>query len=135
MKTFEQLKESKDLKVKDWFIKSIYEKMPSYYNIVGDPKVEFVISKESEKAVEAIYDIETVDGEYSKTFKTWIPKACFESYSDYESAKIERFEDGKKRYEAMINFCKENNIKGVRNGFRKETILSKIKSAGLSYNY
>ena len=58
-----------------------------------------------------------------------------EEYEKNEQEKETRFEEGCKKYEQLIAFCKDNGVKGVRNGMRKETILNKISNVGLVYQY
>lgn len=64
-----------------------------------------------------------------------------EEYSAEQKAFAERqeeiekhFKEGCEAYEALLKFAKENNVKGVRKGMKKETILNKIHDAGLEYN-
>ena len=132
--TFEELKAREDLKVKDWFDCKV-----SYpFKASSNWRKEFDIVKESEKAVLIEICIESRDGEWDGLSNVWVPKSCFESLEEYEKneqEKEKRFEEGCKKYEQLIAFCKDNGIKGVRNGMRKETILNKILNLGLVYQY
>lgn len=131
MKTYEELKQNNDLKVKDWFTYSA-----SYgYGRNSDWREDFAIEKETEKAVLISFEVVRLDGEAEKDEKVWVPKSCFESYREYHERKDKAFEEGCNRYNKLIAFCKENKIKGARVGLRVSTLLEKIENAGLSYNY
>lgn len=130
MKTFEELKESHDLKVKDWVsIELLHWQKPS--GGYDHWRTDFYILRETEKAVQIEIDIESLDCEWEGTSKHWIPKSGFESRLEYEQREEERFQNGKDKYEKLINFCKENNVKGCRVGMRKDTLLCKIEDLGL----
>lgn len=132
MKTFEELKNTNDLKVKDWFECNI-----NYpYSASENWRTEFYIVKESEKAVCINIDIHSCDGEWDGTRNVWVPKSCFESLKDYEEREAkaeERYDAACKRYNELVAFCKENKIKGARSGLRKDTLLAKVAEAGLSF--
>ena len=132
--TFEELKVREDLKVKDWFNCNLdYRVRPT-----SDWRKDFAIVKESEKAVLIEICVESRDGEWDGLRNVWVPKSCFESLEEYEKheqEKEERFQEGCKKYGQLIAFCKDNGIKGIRSGMRKETILNKILNAGLVYQY
>lgn len=136
MNLFEKLRKKNDLKVVDWFDFQI-----NYPYFIASDRSEVIICKESEKAVQIVITIETVDGEYEFARKAWVPKACFESASAYEEKKAQAeakrevaFEEGCKRYEALISFCKANHVKGARVGLRTATLLKLIEKSGLTYN-
>lgn len=97
---------------------------------------------ETEKAWKMVFDTESLDGEHDVSFTSWVPKSVAETKKEYEKRvdkeireSEKRYEKGKKRYAKMIEFAKSNGVKGVRIGLRKETILEKIKKAGLKYKY
>ena len=116
-----------ELRVKQWFIDKNFTPEERYAESVSDKE----IVRETEKAVliKFVSDF--------GTFTKWIPKSCLMTEEDYrierekEEKRIARFEKGKKRYEKLVEFAKANNVKGVRVGWRKETIINKIKNAGL----
>lgn len=43
-----------------------------------------------------------------------------------------RFEEGCKKYEELLKFAKAN-LKGIRKGMRKDTIIKKLNDAGIEY--
>ena len=55
----------------------------------------------------------------------------FKKEEERQEKRIKRFEEGQRKYNELIEFAKENKVKGVRVGWRKETIINKIKDAGL----
>lgn len=131
----EAWKESREIKavyIKEWFLNRIelgYGKRPLTYHLCN-------IIKETEKAY--LLEIEwcTVDGEYDGFSNRWIPKSCtltVDEQIEIEEKQEKAFEDGCKRYEKLLKFAKENDVKGVRKGLRKETILKKIEDAGLVF--
>lgn len=130
--TYEELKKANDLKVKDWFECEIsYPFRPAY-----DWREEFDIVKETEKAVMINIQVVLANGDDGYDRNVWVPKKCFESYSEYkarEEKADERYEEGCAKYEKLVAFCKENKIKGARSGLRKDTLLAKVAEAGLSY--
>lgn len=131
----EAWKESREIKevyIKDWFINRI--ELGYGKRAFNDQLCRII--KETEKAY--LLDVEwfTVDGEYDGSTYKWVPKSCtltMKEHADIEERQEKAFEDGCRRYENLINFAKNNNVKGVRIGLRKETILKKIKDAGLEY--
>ena len=132
MKNYEELKKNNDLKVADWFNPT------SKYPLAGDFRTDFEISRETEKAVLIKTTAYTRDYEDDFEYEVWIPKSCFESRSEYYE-KIRKYDEalakGAERYEKLLTFAKDNGVKGVRKFMRAETILNKIKDAGLVYNY
>lgn len=134
--TYEELKNTNDIKVKDWFQCDVSYPFSAY----DDWRTNFGIVRETEKAVLINIGIYLTSGEWDGTRNVWVPKSCFESAKEYEKAqeqleekRQQNYEDGCKKYEKLIAFCKENNVKGARNGMRKDTLLKKVQEAGLSY--
>lgn len=131
MKTYEELKNTNDLKVKDWFNCSI-----SYPFFAAENwRTEFMIVKETEKAVCINIDVYLANGD-NYTRDVWVPKKCFESYEEYkerEAKAEERYEAACSRYDELVAFCKANGIKGARSGMRKDTLLAKVSAAGLAF--
>lgn len=118
--------------IKEWFLNKM--EIPHY--AIPNQKVD--ILKETEKAYYILMNTETKDGENDINLHFWVPKKCTmteEEYQEEESNYIERRIEGEKRYNALIEFCKANNIKGARVGLRKETLMKKIEAAGLTYTY
>jgi len=122
------LEENKvELKVKQWFIDKNFTPEKRYAASVSD----LTIIKETEKAV--FIEFASDFGKFNK----WVPKSCLmtpeeieiERQKEIERAK--RFEEGKRKYNELIKFAKNNGVKHVRVGLRKETIINKIKEAGL----
>ena len=118
--------------VADWFRFDLpeYATQPSWVRIVEESA--------SGKAWKVDIETETKDGERDLHFTKFIPKAAVKTESQVraeEKQAQKRFESGAKRYNAMVEFAKSNGVKGVRVGLRKETILEKIRKAGLSYKY
>lgn len=132
-----------DLKVKDWFLDKV--DLPPYAMAAYTSELAhggFTVMKTTEKAVRVNFNIESSSGEHTLNLTRWIPKSAMESKTAYkkaEKAKLQKanksFNDGKKKYEKMLSYAKQNNVKGVRSGMRKETILKKLKDAGHNYEY
>ena len=123
-----EIKEEKvELQVKQWFINKNFTQDERYVASVSD----LGINKETEKAV--LINFVSDFGSFAK----WIPKSCLMTAEDFRIEKekqdyrYERFVEGEKKYNELVKFAKENKVKGVRVGFRKETIINKIKDAGL----
>lgn len=114
--------------IREWFIEK---------NLFGrDASVArygtLTIIKETEKA--AYVSVIAADGDFTK----WIPKSVICSKEEYEAEKeaIDKkinnaYENGKKRYEQLLDFAKSNNVKGVRVGLTRQTIISKIKEMNI----
>lgn len=106
--------------------------IPSY----AVPMAEVKVVKETEKAYLVDMDTETIGGEKDLYLQVWVPKKCTMTKEEYFEEKrrcVEVFENGKKMYAALVDFCKKNNIKGARVGLRKETLLKKVHEAGLEF--
>lgn len=116
----------------DWF----KFELPNY---AAQPySVRIIEESTSGKAYKVDIDTDTIDGERDLHYTKYIPKSAVITKAQREEQlqrEKARFEQGKQRYSEMLKFAKEHNVKGVREGLRKETILNKIKQAGLEYNY
>lgn len=120
-------KEEEELEIKSWFVLKNFTSEERYAESVSDKE----IVRKTEKAVliKFVSDF--------GTFTKWIPKSCLMTEEDFriererEEKRIARFEEGQRKYKELVKFAKENKVKGVRIGFRKETIINKIKDAGL----
>lgn len=119
--------------IKDWFLDKL--ELP-YYAMKPTWKVQII--EEREKAYKVSIDTETLDGERDLHYTKFVPKSVVETQSQRKKAEKEsrkRYETGKQKYDKMIAFAKEHEIKGVRVGLKKETILEKIRKAGFDYKY
>lgn len=123
----EEKNNTKEIEIKSWFVLKNFTPEERYAESVSDKE----IVRETEKAVliKFVSDF--------GTFTKWIPKTCLMTEEDYrierekEEKRIARFEEGKIKYEKLVEFAKENKVKGIRIGLRKQTIINKIKDAGL----
>lgn len=106
-----------NISIKSWFLNKNFDSNERYAISVS----ELGIAKETEKAVfiKATSDYGVI--------KFWCPKSCLTTHE--EEAKV--IENKINRYETLINWCKANNVKGVRFKMRVETIKAKIEAAGL----
>lgn len=120
-------KEEEELEIKSWFVLKNFTSEERYAESVSDKE----IVRETEKAV--LIKFVSDFGIFTK----WIPKSCLMTEEDFriekekEERRIARFKEGQRKYEELVKFAKENNVKGIRIGWRKETIVNKIKDAGL----
>ena len=115
---------SEHIVIKSWFLAKNFTEGERYAISVSDLAIE----KETEKAV---FIRATSDYGF---IKFWCPKSCITTIEE----KIALLEEENRKYEEKIHkygkliiWCKENNVKGVRNKMRVETIKAKIKKAGL----
>jgi hypothetical protein len=118
--------------VADWFKFDL----PEY--AMQPRRVRILEESASRKAWKVDIDTETKDGERGLYYTKFIPKAAVKTKGqvEFEQKQAQKnFESGAKRYNKMIEFAKAHGVKGVRVGLRKETILEKIKKAGLKYKY
>lgn len=118
-----------ELRIKNWFVKKI--EVPYGFHLVN---YIMQTEKETEKALYVAMEIVSNDGECERIFRTWVPKACVQTEEEYQAeveAEIARFEAGKDRYNRLVEWAKMHGVKGIRVGLRKDTILAKIKDAGL----
>lgn len=118
--------------IAEWF----HLDLPDY--AIRPSEAEIIGESASGKAWKVWVETETLDGERDLHFTKYMPKAAARSPSEQLKAEADaekRYRAGQKRYEKMIDFAKKNGIKGVRVGMRKETILARIKKAGLNYKY
>ena len=70
MKTYEELKNTNDLKVVDWFTPNTTE------NLVEEWRENFMIARETEKAVQLTVDAYKWNYD-EKVVTVWVPKKCF----------------------------------------------------------
>lgn len=128
--------EDSDLKVKDWFLRKI--NTPDYAMDASLSELRYGgirVLENRPKAIKAGFTVETLDGEHDIHLSRWIPKSALESRRKYEVEAEARYRNYQNKYSAAIEFAKKNNIKGVRRGLKKATILRKIKENGLDYEW
>lgn len=106
--------------VKDWFLCKTLTEQERYAFKTGHS----YISKETEKAV--LIKCDTKYGALS----FWCPKKCLKTANEKELL-VKNFESGLKYNELLVAFAKKHGVKGVRKGFRTQTIIEKIQEAGL----
>lgn len=59
-------------------------------------------------------------------FEFWAPKSSF-AQSVQERAKVgQKRETAMEKYEKLVAFCKEQKVKGARNGMKKWTLVDKM---------
>ena len=95
---------------------------------------ELTVEKETEKAYYGTVEVDSVDGEYEKTIHVWVPKKCTMTIAEAraEDEREEKAINSGIEYNAiLVEFAKNNGVKGVRKGFRTATLIEKIKAAGL----
>ena len=114
--------------VKEWFLRKNLTSEQMYAYRVGDGAY---ISKETEKAV--LIKNDTDFG----TVSFWCPKSCLMTKEDVEKEEERReklnkaCESGLAYNEKLVAFAKEHGVKGIRIGLRTQTLIDKIKKAGL----
>lgn len=121
-----------EVHVASWFRFDLpdYAIQPSMVQIIGESA--------SGKAWKVDISTETADGERDLYYTRYIPKKAVKTNYQLEKEWFQsekNLKKGEKKYNKMIEFAKANGVKGVRVGLRKETILEKIKKAGLKYKY
>lgn len=118
------------MKIKDWKLDEIKRDMNGGFleEING-------IVKETEKA----YCLSITWGYTSnlnRTTNVWVPKSATMTDEEYQAelnAQAERFNEGCKRYEDLVQFAKAHGIKGIRVGMRAATIRAKLAEAGIEF--
>lgn len=114
------------MKVKDWFLAKTLNSNQQFIVSVAD---DIWVSRETEKAVLLI-----ADSDYGK-IQFWCPKKCVVTDEEYQAereAEIAKVKAGGERLAKLVEWAKENGVKGVRKGMRKVTVLKKIQEAGLA---
>lgn len=107
--------------VKEWFLNKALNNNERFAFRVGDGAF---IARETEKAV--LVKNMTDWGMVS----FWCPKSCLLTKEDIEREE-KAFENGLKYNESLVEYAKNNGVKGVRIGMRTNTLIEKIKNAGL----
>lgn len=62
------------------------------------------------------------------TIKSWVPKSCLVTDEDRE-ARVKAADEAAARYDALLDECKAAGIKGVRRGWRIETMRQRLAEA------
>lgn len=134
--TFPDLEIGSEIHIQDWF------KYDNPHYAFRRDSGQIVGESDSGKAWKVGIHTETVDGERDIYIERWMPKKAVISNEQYyyereqwELKREKAFKKGEKKYSKMIDFAKQNNVKGVRVGMKKETVLEKIRKAGLNYKY
>lgn len=134
---------AKQIFVKKWFQSKMTNNLSFPNRMATDKKLTVV--RETEKAY--LVDVYTygLGVDWDGYVSVWVPKSCVQSdeeraAEDAKEAQREteqeaRYNNGCEKYAKLIEWCKANNVKGVRSGLRKETIMNKIAAAGLVYEY
>ena len=115
--------------VKEWIVRKNLNEQEAY--AISEIGFEADTIRETEKAYYLLFDTN-----YGY-IRMWAPKSqCYDEEAKREMEKEEerRFEEGCKRYEKLLSFCKENGLR-VRKGMRKATLLKKVEEAGLKFEY
>lgn len=92
------------------------------YYAVKEIGFECEIVKETEKACNVVFKTN-----YGRIYM-WTPKSQMETQADKDAS----WNAACNRYEAVLNFAKENGLK-VRKGMKLNTIKAKIAEAGLTF--
>jgi hypothetical protein len=108
------------MRIKEWFLVKNYSQNERYAISVAHATIE----KESEKAIFVKFESEFGN------IKSWIPKSCIMTDEEIK-AEIEVKKEIINKYESLIQWSKDNGVKGVRKMMKKSTLLKKIKDAGL----
>jgi hypothetical protein len=124
--------ETQRLVIKDWYS----SKMEAMGNFT--PTKYFTdsqIIRVTEKAMLVMLEYDC-HGIAEKHFETWIPKFVILTEDEYKAeaaTEKDRYQSGCESYAELVAWAKANGVKGVRNKMRRETIMAKIKEAGLTY--
>ncbi len=113
--------------VKNWFINKNFNSQEAYIINLACNSKEFIILKETEKAVFIQFNSDF------GSLKSWFPKSTLKTEEDVKEEE-KSFLKGINRYQKALEFAKANNLK-VRNKMKLATILEKINQAGLKFEY
>lgn len=112
------------MSIKSWFLSKNFNQNEQYIikcAIIGG---ELSIERETEKAI--LFKANSDWG----TLKFWCPKSCL-----IEASEIEEIAPASSKgleYNALlVEYGKQNKIKGIRKGLKTSTLLKKIREAGL----
>jgi hypothetical protein len=107
------------------------------------------IVRESEKAYQVSMPyVSCTTGKAKGPFKEWIPKSAVEPLAQWEATegakekrieeigivayREERMQQGMARHEMLVQWAKDNGVKGVRVKMKRVTLIEKIQQAGLT---
>lgn len=124
--------ESPRLVIKYWFFREM-EAKGNFSPLQYFEETQIIRVTEKAMLVMLEYDCH---GIAEKHFETWIPKSCVLTEEEYKAegvAEKDRYIAGCQSYGELVAWAKANGVKGVRNKMRRETIMAKIKEAGLTY--
>lgn len=114
--------------IKEWFLRKNFNQNEAYIINLAMISGEIGVVAETDKAykLKAHSDFGTIS--------FWVPKSC--TISDEEAKKemelqMDKFNKGMEYNEKLVEFAKQNGIKGIRKGMKTSTLLSKINQAGL----
>ena len=117
--------ESNTVYLKNWFFNKKYT--------CGYETHECFILQETEKALKVACYVNA----YRQVI--WVPKSCVlwsaedrdADAVNYEAEQQKRWEDACKAYKELVAYAQKMGVKGVREGLRKDTIIEKMKQAGV----
>lgn len=115
--------------IKEWFFDKNFDANERY--IVRCADHDFSVERETEKALLCVWV-----SRYG-TLKKWVPKSCMMTREEYDAEMAkneERIDKAIEDYKNLVQWAKDNGVKGVRNKMKKSTILRKIEEAGLTYS-
>lgn len=123
------------IRIESWFLNKNFT---SNERIVIESSNDQIIERETEKA-----SLIRFESDYG-TLKTWVPKSLYtteevKEISEEAKKQVKNFvnkiieqENAKyDYYNRVLNFAKENKIKGVRKYMKLSNIIAKIKENGL----
>lgn len=140
MMSYDEMKASNTpMRIAEWFdIDEKLQHVKGYHFEGGDFLACFEVVEEREKAIKVKWRLRKDNGYYEREVYVWLPKKALEPYADYQARehakelrKYERYQEGCKRYQELIEFAKSNGVK-VRQGMKRLTILSKLEEAGIN---
>lgn len=108
------------MKIKEWFL---YKEFDQNERLVMQYD-EMTIERETEKAYLLKWNSDF--GYFTK----WVPKSCICTAEEIET-ECKRIEKAFDYYDMLVNYAKENGVKGARVGLKTRTLIEKIKKAGL----
>lgn len=141
--TYEDLKNSgKAMHIAGWL--KLDEKLPSYpFRVIGDPRKDFAVVGETEKAVKVQWQAETADGEREFAWTAWCPKSAIESLEEAESKK-QAYRDAHKEEWAkrdeeyrlkVLAWCKSKNMKYIKDDLSLHALFCRIGWAKLDKEF
>ena len=108
------------MRIKQWFLDKEFTQNEKYVIECGTASIE----RETEKAYLLKWN-----SDYGYITR-WVPKSCICTEEEINNT-IDRLTRGINYNELLVQYAKDNNIKGVRIGLKTKTLINKIRSAGL----